>query len=93
MKEWLARAPLAFLVGLYGATWMAPFLAPYSAERQFRSHVYAAPTELHWIDAEGRWHLRPLIIGPSEPDSVELAAVEPVHRRRLCRPLGLVPGE
>jgi len=60
------RSPLAMgggalLVLFYGAALLAPFLAPYAQETMDRAHFYQPPQALHWVDAQGRFHLRPFI--------------------------------
>src|SRR6185295_3829558 len=52
---------LGFLVLLHGAVLLAGFLAPYSFDEQHRDYPYASPTQLHFRDAAGRFHLRPFI--------------------------------
>src|SRR5215472_7264697 len=52
---------LAFLGALHAAALFASFLAPYDAEAQDRESPFTAPTWPHFVDAHGRFHLRPFI--------------------------------
>ncbi len=52
---------LAFLGALHAAVLVASFLAPYDAEVQNRQLPFAPPTRPHFVDAAGRFHLRPFI--------------------------------
>lgn len=49
------------LLVLYGLALFAPFLAPYAETRIDRDRFFHPPTPLHWVDAEGRFHLRPFV--------------------------------
>jgi peptide/nickel transport system permease protein len=40
---------------------MAPWLAPYDHRAQDRSLPYAPPTRIRFVDADGRFHLRPFV--------------------------------
>lgn len=42
----------------------AGFLAPYGYQTQDRSHPFAQPSGLHWVDCNGKFHLRPLVYVP-----------------------------
>jgi len=52
---------LAALVAMHLAALGAGFLAPYDPTEQNRSVPYAPPTRLRFVDAEGRFHLRPFV--------------------------------
>jgi len=52
---------LAALVAMHLAALGAGFLAPYDPTAQNRSVPYAPPTRLRFVDAEGRFHLRPFV--------------------------------
>lgn len=41
----------------------ADFLAPYTVDYQHRQYKSAPPQRLHFVDAEGRFHLRPFVHG------------------------------
>ncbi len=50
-----------FLVLLHLAAILAGFLAPYDYAAQDRSRPYAPPGHVHWVDCQGKWHLRPFV--------------------------------
>ncbi|HTU41694.1 MAG TPA: ABC transporter permease [Candidatus Aquilonibacter sp.] len=54
-------APLFSIVGIYLCVLLAGFLAPYNFATQDRNLLYAAPSRLHFVDTDGRWHLRPSV--------------------------------
>jgi len=47
----------------HGFVLFAGFFAPYDFSAQDREHSYAAPTRLHFVDAQGHFHLRPFVCG------------------------------
>ena len=49
---------LCYLVALFCVS-----LAPYDVGRRFPEHIYAPPVRVHFVDAEGRLHLRPFVYG------------------------------
>ena len=52
---------LAIFVGANACLLLAGFLAPYPAAEQHRDFPYAPPTRVHFVDANGRFHLRPFV--------------------------------
>ena len=48
---------------LHGAVLLAGFLAPYHFSEQHRDYPYVPPAGIHFIDAAGRFHLRPFVYG------------------------------
>jgi peptide/nickel transport system permease protein len=58
-----ATMPLALgaLAAMHLAALEAPFLSAYDPTEQNRSLPFAPPTRLHLVDAEGRFHLRPVV--------------------------------
>jgi peptide/nickel transport system permease protein len=50
---------LAVLVALHGVIACAGFFAPYDPVAQDRQHPYASPSKLHFLDKQGRVHMRP----------------------------------
>ena len=50
---------LAVLVALHGVIACAGFVAPYDPVAQDRQHPYAPPSKLHFLDKQGRVHMRP----------------------------------
>ncbi len=59
-------ASLVLLGLLHGAILAAGFLAPYAPEAQDRAFPFAPPTQLHFVDREGRFHARPFVYGLAE---------------------------
>ena len=62
----LKKSPIAIVGGglllvFYGLAIVAPFVAPYSEEEMDRRRYFHPPHELHYVDAGGRFHLRPFI--------------------------------
>jgi peptide/nickel transport system permease protein len=51
----------------------AGFFAPYSPTEQHRDFAYAPPVRLHWVDQNGRMHIRPFVypVRLSETDSFQ----------------------
>jgi peptide/nickel transport system permease protein len=49
------------LVGVHAIALLAGFLAPYSYREQNRTAARAAPSDIRFIDDDGRWHLRPFV--------------------------------
>jgi len=52
---------LAVLVALHGVIACAGFFAPYDPVAQDRQHPYAPPSKLHFLDKQGRVHIRPFL--------------------------------
>ena len=52
---------LAVLVALHGVIACAGFVAPYDPVAQDRQHPYAPPSKLHFLDTQGRVHIRPFL--------------------------------
>lgn len=63
---------VAALVAVHLAAALAGFLAPYSYREQNRTTPRAAPTDIRFIDDEGRWHVRPFIYAAGSDDVVPL---------------------
>ncbi|MEE8522579.1 MAG: hypothetical protein V3T72_01505, partial [Thermoanaerobaculia bacterium] len=53
--------PAAVLAALYAVAVFAGFLAPYDVAEQDRGLPFAPPTRLHFVDENGRFHLRPFV--------------------------------
>jgi peptide/nickel transport system permease protein len=56
-----ALAGLGVLVALYLMCMFAEFIAPYHFDNESRANSYNPPTRIHFVDALGRFHLRPFI--------------------------------
>jgi len=59
----VARASLVILAVLYLSALFADFLAPQQLTSYDSRYVNCPPTRIHWIDPEGRFHLRPFVYG------------------------------
>jgi peptide/nickel transport system permease protein len=55
---------LVVLGALHGVIACAGFFAPYDPVAQDRQHPYAPPSKLHFLDAQGRVHMRPFFYLP-----------------------------
>jgi peptide/nickel transport system permease protein len=55
--------PSLAVAALYAVVCCAGFLAPYDPAAQHRDRPLAPPTALHFVDANGRVHLRPFVYG------------------------------
>ena len=60
-KHKLARISLVILGVLYLVALFAQFIAPYSLQSYDSKYVNAPPTLLRFVDAEGKFHLRPFV--------------------------------
>jgi len=98
----LAVAAGIALIALYGAMVLAEFLAPYGLDQSDRSLFYAPPTGIHWVDARGRWHLRPFVyayrtvdvsIPQYAPDTSRTYEIHLLVRGAPYRWLGVVPAD
>lgn len=49
------------LVVLYLTAIFAGFISPYWYDNEVRDHSYHPPFNLHWVDAQGKFHLRPFV--------------------------------
>jgi peptide/nickel transport system permease protein len=53
----VAFISLILLVLMYLVALFAQFVAPYDKLQSFDDQTYAAPTQIHIVDAQGAWHL------------------------------------
>jgi peptide/nickel transport system permease protein len=56
-----SRFALAILLVAHGVILFAEFFAPYDFAIQRRQFAFAPPNRIHFIDADGRFHLRPFV--------------------------------
>lgn len=63
---------LTLLVAIHLIAVFAGFFAPYSYREQYRYAPNASPTEIRWIDRQGRFHLRPFIYSAAEGEVVPI---------------------
>jgi peptide/nickel transport system permease protein len=59
-KFWIT---VTFLAAFHLAVLLAGFFAPYNFASQNRDFAFAPPTRVHFIDARGKFHLRPFVYG------------------------------
>ena len=59
-RQRLAMAGFWVLAALYAGAILAPFMAPYHYDNDCDDNSYARPN-LHFVDEEGRFHLRPFV--------------------------------
>jgi peptide/nickel transport system permease protein len=57
------------LVAVHLAALGASFLAPYAPEEPARALPYAPPTRVHFVDGDGRFHLRPFVHALDEDEA------------------------
>lgn len=62
-KHKLAIAGGIVLIIFYLAGLFCEFLSPYDPNRRFSKYADMAPMQIHFIDAEGRFHPRPFVYG------------------------------
>ncbi|MFQ6102878.1 MAG: ABC transporter permease [Candidatus Glassbacteria bacterium] len=60
-KNRVSVAGLLIIGLLYFASVFAGFIAPYSQSRQNRELFYHPPMRIHFIDSNGKFHLRPFV--------------------------------
>lgn len=59
-KLWIT---VGFLAAFHLAVLFAGFFAPYNFAAQNRDSAFAPPTRIHFVDASGKFHLRPFVYG------------------------------
>jgi peptide/nickel transport system permease protein len=60
---------VVLLAALQMPVLFAEFCAPYSFSKQNREWPFARPTRIHFVDANGKFHVRPFVYGLSEDPS------------------------
>ena len=92
------RAIASVLVALHLLVLLAGFAAPYDPVEQTRTLPFAPPTALHFVDADGRFHLRPFVYAMTPDPNTFDAYVEDTTQRFPVRMMvtgatyTLVPG-
>lgn len=74
-KHRLGIAGGIMVIILYLMTIFGGFIAPYNMSTHHRRFIYAPPTKIHFIDQEGKFHLRPFVypvIQERDPVTFEL---------------------
>jgi len=96
---------MAILVLIYGSAILADFLAPYDIYKRHTAYIYSPPQQIHVIDEEGVFHLRPFVYGWTtrrDPVTYELLYEEDTSQKYPIRFLragdrynhwGLIPSE
>lgn len=69
-KNRLAYLSLHILIILYLLAIFADFIAPYPYDIQHRDTPYHPPTQIHFFDENGRFHLRPFVYGYKMVDPI-----------------------
>ncbi|MGH9735998.1 MAG: ABC transporter permease [Candidatus Acidiferrales bacterium] len=59
-KLWVT---VAFLAAFHLAVLFAGFFAPYNFATQNRDFPFAPPTRVHFVDGQGKFHVRPFVYG------------------------------
>ena len=105
LRHRVAVASLGFVGFLYLGVIFAEFIAPYDPFYYDEEFTLAPPQRIRFVDAEGRFHLRPFvhpIVKTVDPDTWEyLYAVDTATRQPLYllvrgqpyRMWGLIPGD
>lgn len=69
-KNRLAFLSLHILIILYLVAVFADFIAPYPYDVQHRDTPYHPPTQIHFFDENGKFHLRPFVYGYKMVDPI-----------------------
>ncbi len=72
-KHRLAIVSAAVVIALYVTALFCEFIAPYDPNSKVSGFKYAPPQRIHFIDAEGRFSLRPFVYGlarEQDPDTL-----------------------
>ncbi|WP_231686993.1 ABC transporter permease [Bacillus sp. JCM 19034] len=78
-KHKLARISLIILFTLYGAALFGQFIAPYGLQSYDSEYMNAPPTQIHFFDEDGTFHLRPFVYGLTssrDPETLRNVIVE-----------------
>jgi peptide/nickel transport system permease protein len=72
-KHRLAMISVVVVIALYVTALFCEFIAPYDPNSKVSRFKYAPPQKIHFIDAEGRFSLRPFVYGlarEQDPDTL-----------------------
>lgn len=72
---------LAILAVLYLLSLFGGFIAPYNHRSQAKDTPFLPPTRIHFVDAQGAFHLRPFIYRPRITDRLMFAYEEDQSQR------------
>jgi peptide/nickel transport system permease protein len=73
-------AGLLIVCAFYAVAVLAELLAPYDYRAQSRGEPFAPPSEIHFRDAQGKWHMRPFIYARRLVDPLERRYAEQTER-------------
>ncbi len=85
----LALVSAAVLSMAYLAALLAEFVAPHDPNRYNPRWVLAPPMKVHWVDKEGRFHLRPFVYGLQSKRDMETLAMVVLPDESRIYPLKL----
>ena len=77
-KLWMAATALG---ALHAVILFAGFFAPYDASTQNRDLTFAPPVRVHFLDATGRFHLRPFVYAWASPSDTQNQYTPDLSRR------------
>jgi peptide/nickel transport system permease protein len=78
-KHKMALVATVVLTVLYIVIVFVEFFAPYDPRRNNRDYIYAPPQRLHFVDAQGRFHLRPFtytLVGEMDMETLRIHYTE-----------------
>ena len=93
-KHKLALVATVLLILLYTVIAFVEFFAPYDARRNNKYHIYAPPQKLHFVEAEGRFHLWPFtyaLVGDMNMETLRITYEEDTSQAYPLR--FFVPGD
>jgi peptide/nickel transport system permease protein len=87
-KHKMALIATALLLVLYVVIAFVEFFAPYDPRRNNGDYIYAPPQPIHFVDAEGRFHLRPFtyaFVGVMDMETLRIHYTEDTSQRYPIR--------
>ena len=88
LKHKVAVVASVVLVILYVASVFAEFFAPYGPTHGFSDYSHAPPQRIHFIDAEGKFHIVPFVyqrVGSRDPETLRFVYREDTTQIRPLR--------
>jgi peptide/nickel transport system permease protein len=74
----LALLGSGILIVMYILAIFAPFFAPYGPNQKFNDYLYTPPTGIHFVDAQGRFSIRPFVYGMTK--EMDMNTLETIYR-------------